>query len=556
MNPRLVLALSLLPVLFATSASAADGQAMSADLSRWSDDFSDPETIRKNWSVYSFRRALEGETPGMRLVLGEAAMDKEYWSVVDGSLLSQAFPANPHPAGIQRKIEGRDFRVRLRFQLPEHPSAKLGITLWGVNPVLGPNPTHPEGTPFRDYFWLGGVAVTKSQVWGADNITRHPKGSAAATNLKAEGKWNRRVKPGRKMPLSLDANVWHSLRLECRGRDFTVWINGERVYDYRPSCGGLPKKLLSLGAGILKPPHVLQTRFDDIVVEPLEPHPDDAWTTVANPGNAPDARTGFGAVATPFQIMRHEVTNREYAEFLNAVATETDPHGLWNEHMETGEIFDLNQSAIRPGFPKGIARSGEEGSWRYECMEGAGEKPVVWVSFLDAMRYANWVHHGKGDGDTETGAYDLSRGGLAPREPGARVWIPSEDEWYKAAYHHPRNLGGPVGDYWLFSPALVGEAENSGTRFRPFLTPRTSAENSTASILSAACPMPRATTTPTTNAANVWEWTEGIRFDRQRVMRGGSAAHSWQKLQATVRSNARSRKRISGHRLSAGAVPI
>jgi len=43
------------------------------------------------------------------------------------------------------------------------------------------------------------------------------------------------------------------------------------------------------------------------------------WVTVGNPGNAAD-NTGFGSVADTYRISRYEVTNAQYAEFLNAKA--------------------------------------------------------------------------------------------------------------------------------------------------------------------------------------------------------------------------------------------
>ncbi|HEY3392553.1 MAG TPA: SUMF1/EgtB/PvdO family nonheme iron enzyme [Lacipirellulaceae bacterium] len=71
-------------------------------------------------------------------------------------------------------------------------------------------------------------------------------------------------------------------------------------------------------------------------------------------------------------------------------------------------------------------------------------KPVVFLSWFDTIRFANWLHNGQGSGDTETGAYTLLGGTPVPsnaniitRNPGARWWLPSEDEWYKAAYYDP-----------------------------------------------------------------------------------------------------------------------
>jgi hypothetical protein len=60
-----------------------------------------------------------------------------------------------------------------------------------------------------------------------------------------------------------------------------------------------------------------------------------AWTPIGNPGNACDpqpdvsgAGSGcFGAVPYAYFIGTYEVTNAQYAEFLNAKA-KSDPFGL------------------------------------------------------------------------------------------------------------------------------------------------------------------------------------------------------------------------------------
>jgi hypothetical protein len=36
---------------------------------------------------------------------------------------------------------------------------------------------------------------------------------------------------------------------------------------------------------------------------------------------------------------------------------------------------------------------------------------------------------------------------------GATFFIPSEDEWYKGAYHQPSAQGGDTNDYWLYPTA-------------------------------------------------------------------------------------------------------
>ena len=53
------------------------------------------------------------------------------------------------------------------------------------------------------------------------------------------------------------------------------------------------------------------------------------WTSIRNPGNAcdPQLQGCFGAVGYAYQIGTYEVTNAQYAEFLNPAS---DPLGLCN----------------------------------------------------------------------------------------------------------------------------------------------------------------------------------------------------------------------------------
>jgi hypothetical protein len=44
----------------------------------------------------------------------------------------------------------------------------------------------------------------------------------------------------------------------------------------------------------------------------------------------------------------------------------------------------------------------------------------------------------------------MSFGELTVRNPGATWFLPSNDEWYKAAYHQPAAQGGDSDDYWLY----------------------------------------------------------------------------------------------------------
>jgi formylglycine-generating enzyme required for sulfatase activity len=153
------------------------------------------------------------------------------------------------------------------------------------------------------------------------------------------------------------------------------------------------------------------------------------WVTVGDPGNACDpvgSGNCFGAVGYTYRIATHEVTNAQYAAFLNAKAA-SDPLALYNTEMA--------------GAWGGIARSGSSGSYTYGAVPGRENKPVNSVSFFDALRFANWLHNGQRDGSTETGAYSLLGGTPTPSNPmvernaTARFFLPTDAEWYKAAHY-------------------------------------------------------------------------------------------------------------------------
>ena len=160
------------------------------------------------------------------------------------------------------------------------------------------------------------------------------------------------------------------------------------------------------------------------------------WATVGDPGNADDTRgDGYGGVDYEFRISKHEVTNSQYVEFLNAVAASGDPHGLY--HLSDG--FAPSQAGIVRTENAGIYsyavkpdENYDDGTYTY------GNKPVNWVDTLDMARFANWLHNGQGNVSTETGAYTITENTTASnltRNPGAKAFIPNEDEWYKAAYY-------------------------------------------------------------------------------------------------------------------------
>lgn len=151
--------------------------------------------------------------------------------------------------------------------------------------------------------------------------------------------------------------------------------------------------------------------------------------TVGNPGNAPDVwlnGTQIGSVNYVYQIGKYEITAGQYADFLNAVAKD-DANGPYSTAYAT-QGPHIQQSGSSPNFSYSVAPD-----WAY--------RPMDVLLLGDAARFCNWLHNGQptgpqGPGTTEDGAYAITDSTtISARKPGAKYFIPSNDEWYKAAYH-------------------------------------------------------------------------------------------------------------------------
>jgi YD repeat-containing protein len=165
---------------------------------------------------------------------------------------------------------------------------------------------------------------------------------------------------------------------------------------------------------------------------------------VGNAGNAsyysPTELGWIGGVAYAYRIQRYEVSNAEYAAFLNAVAA-TDTYNLYNTNMGTNARG-------------GITRSGASGSFTYAVKDNMSNKPVNFVTFYSALRYANWLHNNTPTGlqdssSTEDGVYTFSAATTitAWRKTGMKYWLPTSHEWAKAAYYDP----GKADNWWIYA---------------------------------------------------------------------------------------------------------
>jgi len=167
------------------------------------------------------------------------------------------------------------------------------------------------------------------------------------------------------------------------------------------------------------------------------------------------ALNGRGAVNYKYLAGKFEVTVAQYVEFLNATAKTDTSHTYWS---------DMYAAC-------GIYRNGTEGNYTYTIPKPArwANRPVNWVTWGSAARFCNWLHNGQpttGVQDastTEDGAYTLNGGttsefyATVDRNAGAKYFLPTIDEWYKAAFH---KNDGDTGNYWRYATQVdngVGE---------------------------------------------------------------------------------------------------
>jgi sulfatase modifying factor 1 len=175
------------------------------------------------------------------------------------------------------------------------------------------------------------------------------------------------------------------------------------------------------------------------------------WAIIDHPGNAPyrvpEGEGGtfreVGGVNYTYRISKLEMSADHWAEFANANAAIGDPWLV---------AFDAYYEGINDIGPNGFVP-------RTDIPLGAS-LPVAYANFYIAARYCNWLHNGQAVSRAamEYGAYDLRGLGLLDRPavpptrlPGAQFFIPSHDEWVKAAHFDPDRYGEGVPGYWLYS---------------------------------------------------------------------------------------------------------
>ncbi len=273
--------------------------------------------------------------------------------------------------------------------------------------------------------------------------------------------------------------------------------------------------------------------------------------TVGDSGNAPDPLNtntvpGIGSVSYTYGIGKFEVQNSEYVDFLNSVSTVGDTYGLYNTSMGSNARGGISRT--------GAGTVGDP--FIYSSKANMGDKPVNYVSFYDAVRFVNWLENGQPTGTnqvagtTETGTYTLFTSGSSTTNVGARAanatWvIPTENEWYKAAYYDPTASG--TTNYWLYptqsdSAPTVGLADatgnitNDGPNVANYnLGADWNGQNGNVTTVGSAGASSDSYYGTFDQGGNVWEWDELIIFGSERGLRGGG----WGGSESILRSSFR-----------------
>lgn len=158
---------------------------------------------------------------------------------------------------------------------------------------------------------------------------------------------------------------------------------------------------------------------------------------------SPVTMPNLGSVDSFYRIGQYEITNNQYVKFLNAVA-KVDDRNLYNNDMASEDTG-------------GIIRTGSSPTYDYTVKTNMDNKPVNFVNFISVIRFINWMHNGANwsideedvDRTIDIGAYNIIPNGdntyIIAKNRYRKYWLPSLDEWHKAAYFEPLALPSTSG---------------------------------------------------------------------------------------------------------------
>jgi formylglycine-generating enzyme required for sulfatase activity len=220
------------------------------------------------------------------------------------------------------------------------------------------------------------------------------------------------------------------------------------------------------------------------------------FVTVGNAGNTADA-TSYGGVDYNYRIGKYEVTENQWDAVSGASTTDLlDDPGYWS-----------------------------------------GDQPVAEISWHESAMFCNWLT----SGDVAQGAYAINGSGVvtaidradAVSTYGTVYVIPTEDEWYKAAYYDPHKWGGAgYYDYPTRSDSRPNGIDFAGdTQFEAVFYDGYN-QGHPNDMDDAGALSPYGTMG---QGGNVWEWNETL-IGSYRGLRGGSFCGYGSLLYASFRN--------------------
>ena len=198
------------------------------------------------------------------------------------------------------------------------------------------------------------------------------------------------------------------------------------------------------------------------------------FITVSNPGNVKDSNpfyiknsngysllpiNNLGVVSNSYRISKYEVTNNQYCKFLNAVDTDT---------VISKQLYHSGMS----GVIGGIDRVNDGSEYVYTVKNMMANKPVVFASYINSIKFINWLHHGAPNTFTggssnidfvlNNGAYNIynidTNSYIITKASNGKYSLPDINQWHKAAYYQP-----------IMASQAVGTSSVSIKRSEPYL---------------------------------------------------------------------------------------
>lgn len=165
-----------------------------------------------------------------------------------------------------------------------------------------------------------------------------------------------------------------------------------------------------------------------------------------------------------FYAAKYEITNTQYAEFLNDIVT--DPDFSWydaNRYALYGGAYIYHLEGVNS--TRGIAWDGTD----FAARAGYEDYPVTRVTFVGAARFANWLSVNEG----LSPAYTFDVNGLVSdvdiHASGYR--LPTSFEWeYAVAHAHDGQGGRTIGNKYMYPWGNFGTKDRDGVTVPNYTT--------------------------------------------------------------------------------------